>query len=314
MRVTNNMMLERSLRDINANIERLDRVQRDISTGKRIHRPSDDPTAMARVLVLRNNMALNTQYQRNIEAAHNQLSVSDTTLNSVVNVVQRFRSLMLTGQNGTLTSENRNSIVQEANQLRQELVSLGNTQVNGRYIFGGLKTDQPPYPAAPLTVYDGPNDNGQLSVEIAPAITIRYNVTAFQVFGDTANAPAAAGGAPAANGGANNLFDTIDEFITFMQSTTNNTNVTDISIPKLDVLRDQILNLRTDVGGKINRLEMSTLRLQEIGQNMETLLTNTESTDVAEASLRLNQHEATFRAALSVSARSLPLSLVDFLR
>lgn len=308
MRVTNNMMINRSLRDLNVNLSRMDTLQRDISSGKRIHRPSDDPTAMARVFVLKNNMALNEQYTRNIDAATNTLSITDTTLNSVGNAVHRLRALMLTGQNGTLSAENRKAIVQEAEQLRSELISMANTQVNGRYIFGGLKTDIAPYPPAPLTVYDGPNDQGKLSVEIAPRITMEYNVTAFQVFGDTTPP------APATPGTANNLFDVIDEFVGFMNAPTLTTDTTDISIPRLDAFRDSILNLRTEIGGKINRLDMSKTRLSEIGQNLETLLENTEATDVAAASLRLNQTEATFRAALSVGARALPMSLVDFLR
>ena len=80
MRITNNMMMNQSLRDMNANLTRLDRVQRDISTGKRIHRPSDDPTSMARAQVLRNSIAQNTQYKKNADNAESFLKMTDSTL------------------------------------------------------------------------------------------------------------------------------------------------------------------------------------------------------------------------------------------
>lgn len=299
MRITNNMIVDRSLMNINTNLGRLDRVQRDISTGKRIHRPSDDPTSMARALVLRQNMAQNEQYGQNIQAAQQFLSLTDSTIGEVTNTMMRLRNLVVQGANGHLRAQDRDAIITEVNQIREELRALGNTQVNGRYIFGGLKTQSEPLPE---DVTFGPNDNGKLSVEVGPGLTIDYNVTARELFGDT-TPPS-----------TYHLFEVMDEFVGMLSLGNSTPEISGVILSQVDFYMEDIKTKRTEVGGKINRLELANSRLEEINVGLEDLLTKTESTDIPQASLKLNQYEATFQAALSIGARSIPLSLVDFLR
>lgn len=299
MRITNNMMVNRSLADINANLARVDRVQRDISTGKRIHRPSDDPTANARAMVLRNNMAQNDQYRKNIAEASNFMAVTDTALGSITTTLLRLRQLAVQGASGHLRDEDRKAIVGEVQQLKEELRATGNTQINGRYIFGGLKTQSEPLPS---DVTFGPNDTGKLTVEIGPGIVMNYNVTSVEIFGDTTPP------------GIDHIFETIDEFVDLMGDNTSTPEISKISLAAIDGWLNRVKDIRTDVGGKVNRLEMSATRLEDVSLSLEGLLRDTEDTDITQASLKLNQYEATFQAALSVGARSIPLSLVDFLR
>lgn len=300
MRITNNMMVDRSLSNINANLNRLDKVQRDISTGKRIHRPSDDPTANARAMVLRTNMAQNEQYAKNIQAVDNFLSVTDSAIGQITTSVLRARQLAVQGANGHLRDEDRQAIINEVRQIQEELRALGNTQVNGRYIFGGLKTQTEPLPA---DVTFGPNDTGKLEVEVGPGLKIQYNVTAVELFGDTTAAEP-----------TQHLFGLLDEFVDLLDDGTSTPEISQYTIAGLDGWLTRIKDLRTEVGGKVNRLELAESRISEINLSLEGLLTDTEGTDIPTASLKLNQYEATFQAALSVGARSIPLSLVDFLR
>jgi flagellar hook-associated protein 3 FlgL len=323
MRISNNMMVNQALRDINSNLVRMDKNQRDISTGKRIHRPSDDPTSMARALVLRNSLAQNDQFEKNAAVAQSQLSVTDTTLSQVGDALQRLRQLAVQGASGNLRQEDRQAIRNEVMQLRDELKALGNTQLNGRYIFGGIKTDQTVYPNDPAGLPPGsgvtfsPNDMGTLTVEVAPNITLNYNVAAPRVFGDTTpQVPPAV---------AQNVFQVIDDFAGYLAGTlappagvtgsgTSNSAISEISLRDINSWLANVNQVRTEVGGKLNRLELARTRMEEANLSMNELLVDTEDTDIAEASLKLNSYEATYRAALSVGARSIPLSLVDFLR
>ena len=318
MRITNNMMIDRSLRDINANLNRLDKTQRDISTGKRIHRPSDDPTAMARALVLRNNLAQNEQYKKNVEYAEGHLAVTDSTLGQVTDALQRLRQLAVQASSGHLRDEDKGAIATEVDQIREELRALGNTQFNGRYIFGGIKTDQVVFPSDPpgwpegSGVQLGPNDRGRLSMEVAPKITLDYSVTGVEVFGDTMPPS------------TNNIFSVIETFVGYLDGTltppggtgsgTSNSAISEESLRDIGNFITSVGQVRTQVGGKMNRVELAKTRMEEFNLSMNSLLQETEDTDVAEASLKLNQYEATFRAALSVGGRAMPLSLVDFLR
>lgn len=318
MRISNNMMVNQSLRDLNANLVRMDKNQRDISTGKRIHRPSDDPTSMARAMVLRNSLAQNEQYNKNAAVAESQLKMTDTTLGQVGDALQRLRQLAVQGASGNLQQQDRLAIRNEVMQIRDEIKALGNTQLNGRYIFGGIKTDQVVYPEdvtglpAGNGVTFGPNDNGALIVEVAPNITIQYNTTAPRVLGDT-TPPS-----------TNNVFQVIDDFAGYLDGTlapppglasgTSNRAISEISLRDINTWLNNVNQTRTEVGGKLNRLELAKSRMQEANISMNELLVETEDTDIAEASLKLNSYEATYRAALAVSARSIPMSLVDFLR
>jgi flagellar hook-associated protein 3 FlgL len=318
MRISNNMMVNQSLRDLNANLVRMDKNQRDISTGKRIHRPSDDPTSMARAMVLRNSLAQNEQYNKNAAVAESQLKMTDTALGQVGDALQRLRQLAVQGASGNLQQQDRVAIRNEVMQIRDEIKALGNTQLNGRYIFGGIKTDQVVYPEdvtglpAGNGVTFGPNDNGGLIVEVAPNITIQYNTTAPRVLGDT-TPPS-----------TNNVFQVIDDFAGYLDGTlapppglasgTSNRAISEISLRDINTWLNNVSQTRTEVGGKLNRLELAKSRMQEANISMNELLVETEDTDIAEASLKLNSYEATYRAALAVSARSIPMSLVDFLR
>jgi len=299
LRVTNNAQIERSIFDINANGARLQSVQRDISTGTRLHRPSDDPTSNARAMVLKTTMAQNQQYVKNIQATGNFVQVTDTAMTNYVNALQRLRTLAVQGASGNLRAEDKAAISQEVTQLREEVRTIANQQYNGRYIFGGLKTDQAPYPQ---DVTLSPNDTGKLSTEISPGITVDYNVAAPTIFGDTTN------------GNTNNIFGVIDQFTTFLADGTSTDDISKTTIADIDGWLKTVETSRTNLGGLTNRLDLAQQRFGEVNTDLEGLLNDTEATDIASASLRMNQNSATFQAALSVAAKAVPLSLVDFLR
>jgi flagellar hook-associated protein 3 FlgL len=317
MRITNNMMMNQSLRDMNANLTKLDRTQRDISTGKRIHRPSDDPTALARAQVLRTSIAQNAQFKKNAENAESFLKMTDSTLGQAGDALQRLRQLAVQAASGNLRQQDRDAIYNEVKQIRDEVKALGNTQLNGRYIFGGIKTDQVVYPndafpPAGSGVTLSPNDNGSLVTEVAPNITMTYNVTGPRVFGDTT---------PPSN---NHVFQVIDDFMGYLNGTlappagsgigSSNRAISELTIRDLDSWLKNVNQVRTEVGGKLNRLDLAKSRMEEANTSMDSLLQETEDTDIAKASMELNSTQATYQAALSVGARALPLSLVDFLR
>jgi flagellar hook-associated protein 3 FlgL len=296
MRISNTMMTTQGLFDINNALQQMSQTQQDITTGTFIHIPQDDPTAYARAQALKTNLAQNAQYTKNMDAAKNFLDTTDTSLTTVAADMQRLRQLMVQGASGSLQPPDRQAIITEVNQIQQEIQAVGNTQVNGRYIFGGLKTQTQPLPAV---LAMAPNDTGTLSVEVAPGVTLPYNTTAVQVFGDTTT--------------TNTLWNIISQFTGFLALNTSNTNISTISLSRMDQWMTQVDNARTTVGALTNRVDISQSRLQDINNNLTTLLGKTQNTDVAKASLELNQSQAAYQAALAITARSVPLSLVDYL-
>lgn len=298
-RVTNNNAIDRTMRDLSASGFRRDRVQAQISSGKRILKPHDDPTGNARGMVLRTQLAQNDQYLKNIQSARSWVQTTDSTMGTYIDILQRLRTLTVQGASGNLTNQDRAAITSEVNQIREEIRALGNTQLNGRYLFGGIKTDQEVFPT---DVTLGPNDAGQLQVEISAGVTVPYNVRGTDLFGNTTPPNTV------------HIFDAIDELVGFLGQATQTTDISDTSLSRLDAFLDIAKAQRTNLGGLMNRLDLTESRFADISTSLDNLRRETEDTDVAKASLLLNQNEATFQAALAVGAKAIPLSLVDFLR
>lgn len=307
MRISNNTMIERAMRDINANKVRMSNVQRDITTGKRIHRGSDDPTTAARAAALRQQSAVNATYAENVDRATDYLMNTDAALTKLNDVLVRVRNVAIQGASGHLQQSDKQVLAKEITELREMLRTVGNSRdAEGRYLFGGLKTQTEPFPALDVTL--GPNDSGTMAVEVAQGSTITYNVTGVQVFGDLLAAPIPPSTFPPT------VYGTLDELASFLNAGTNDRSITDISLAKVEAHLTSLSQLRTDVGSRIQRMDLAKFRYEDLQLQLDGMLETAEGTDIADASLRLNQYEAAFRASLSVGSRALPLSLVDFLR
>jgi len=157
-------------------------TQLQVSTGRRIQSPSDDPAGAAQALSLSHADAANSQYQRNIDAANSRLGNEDQTLSSVSDLLGRVRTLALEGVNGTLGADDRKNVATEIRQRLAQLVSLANTKdANGEYIFAGNATHTQPFVQNGGAVnYVG--DQGQRSIAIAPGQTVATGDPGSDVF------------------------------------------------------------------------------------------------------------------------------------
>ena len=123
----------------------LDRTQQQVSSGKRLLTPSDDPISAARALDLRERLARLDQFDRNIVVAKNRLQDEEAALTNVNNLLQRVRELALQANNATQSNESRQLVAVEMRQHLNELVDLANTQGGtGDYLFAGNLTQTTP--------------------------------------------------------------------------------------------------------------------------------------------------------------------------
>lgn len=157
-------------------------TQLEVSTGRRILSPSDDPAGASRALGLTHADAANSQYSRNIDSANARLGNEDQTLSSVSDLLDRVRTLALEGQNGTLDAGDRKNIATEIRQRLSQLVALANSKdANGEYIFAGNATRTQPFVQNGGSVaYTG--DQGQRAIAIAPGQTIATGDPGSDVF------------------------------------------------------------------------------------------------------------------------------------
>ncbi len=142
MRITNKMMTNNSLYNINNNKNLLNKLENQYSTGKKINRPSDDPIIAVRALKFRTNLTEVEQYtDKNIPDALNWMEVTEGALSTINDLISAMNTYCNQGANDYLTAENRNSIAINLKQYAQQIYQEGNTNYAGRYVFSGYKTD-----------------------------------------------------------------------------------------------------------------------------------------------------------------------------
>ncbi|MFW5648199.1 MAG: flagellar hook-associated protein FlgL [Candidatus Alkaliphilus sp. MAG34] len=143
MRITNNMMISNMIRNLQTNIRRLDKAQMQHYTGKRIHRPSDDPVGITRSLKIRADINELKQYKKNVEDAMSWLENTEEAIISNYKGLERLRGdLAVQGANGVYTPEDMIKIQKEITEIKNQLISCANTTYSGDYIFSGKNTDE----------------------------------------------------------------------------------------------------------------------------------------------------------------------------
>lgn len=142
MRITNKMMTNNALYNINNNKNLLNNLEQQYSSGKKITKPSDDPIVAVRALKFRTNLAeLNQYYEKNIPDALAWMDVTESALKTVNGIITSMNTYCNQGANDYPTAEDRNAIATNLEQLRDQLYQEGNTNYAGRYVFSGYKTD-----------------------------------------------------------------------------------------------------------------------------------------------------------------------------
>lgn len=264
MRVTQSMLNTQMLQDYNKSLTRYQDLQHQMSTGKVINKPSDDPVGIGYSLRYRNSLSQNEQYQRNTDAAISWIDYTETMVSETNDVLQRARELAIEGANDSLSDEGREAIGAEIEQLYDHLISIGNTQFNGKYIFNGQQTDVKPYDQANAMNTD--TNEGSISLETSTGVSMSVNITGSDLFGDSSD--------------STNAFKILDGLKNALYN--NDQAAIDQSIGDLDSRIDHVLEKWSEIGAKSNRLELTKNRLDDENYNLNKLLSDVEDADMAE--------------------------------
>jgi flagellar hook-associated protein 3 FlgL len=181
---------------------RMSKTQLQLSTGKRIVTPSDDPTGAVRVVDLKSAIGRVEQYQDNADRARSRLEQEEGVLFSVTNLLQRSRELAVQGNNSaTMTVEDKQALAYEIRMLVDEMEGLANSQdSNGDYIFSGYKSGTKPFTRTATDTYTYAGDQGQRQLQISADRTIADGDNGFDLFMNVDTGPWATVTGAAASG------------------------------------------------------------------------------------------------------------------
>lgn len=188
MRISTIQAFNTGVQGVQDNYSRVTRTQEQVSSGKRILSPADDPVASVRLLQLDQQANKLAQYDANLTAATNSLSQEEAIINSINNNLQRVREIALQAGNGALDQGAREALGQELVEREEELVALFNSRnARGEYLFGGFQSQNPPFVKEPNGTYTYQGDEGQRSIQIAGSKQVAINDNGKNLFVDVPN-------------------------------------------------------------------------------------------------------------------------------
>lgn len=294
MRITQSMIIENFNRNLSQNLKRLADINDNISAQRRIRRPSDDPVGAAMALKIRRQLSAIEQYNSNAKDALTWLKDTETALTNTGNILQRLSELTVQAANGTLTAEERQKILYEVRELKDQLLQEANSTSVNRYIFGGYITDKPPFYVDEDTgKIEHNNPVGTIEYNLGHSERIPVNMIGSEVFEDIFNA-------------VEDLENALDKDLA--------DEISGNILENIKKSLDTILKYRAQIGARSNRLEATVARLDSDEIDNLDLLNSVEGIDLAKMITELKMEESIYRASLAVGARIIQPTLVDFLR
>ncbi|NOH16426.1 flagellar hook-associated protein FlgL [Clostridium cochlearium] len=316
MRVTNRMLANNFLTDMTTNLNNLQTLQQQLTSGKEIRRPSDDPLKVARAMQLHSEIGVNKQYNENIKDTLSWLEQTDTALGQLGDQSQRIRELLVSAGDIAYGTDERKKINDEIKEIIGQMSQTLNASFDGRFIFGGTRGT-----AKPVNVKDGKlvyadrfgnemtnaeNIMGEkLVTEISQGVRVEYNITSVDVIEFKDN-----------KGNDRDLRKILEDIVKHLDSDKDDDikKITNEDLEALDAVMDNILKLRSQAGAKGNRMESALDKNKEENFNLTEILSKTEDIDLVEKTMEYAVAISVYMASLQTSARVLQPTLMDYVR
>jgi len=295
MRITQRMTASRTLAGLEANQNALTRLQQEVSSGKVITRPSDDPAGTVSALQLRGEISRQDQWARNANDGVGWLGTLDTALTSANSTLRRVRDLVVQGlSSGTNSAQSLQALATEVSSLKDTLIADANTNYLGRPVFGGTTAATAAYSSS--GTFQG--DSVAVSRTIGAGNNVRVDVNGRDAFGDDST--------------GNDVFTLLSTIASNL--TSGNTAALGSNLTSLDKHSSNIVTKLADVGTRYGRVEQARINSDSKQLDLKSSLSGIEDVDLPKTLMNISLQQAAYQAALKSTASIVQPSLVDFLR
>ncbi|MDR3207343.1 MAG: flagellar hook-associated protein FlgL [Oscillospiraceae bacterium] len=309
-RVTNSMMISNFNRNLYANTAKMNRFQSQLATNRKIVRLSDDPVGVVKSLNARSRLNSLEQYQRNLSDAQGWLTQSESVVSELNTIVKRVYELSVSMANEVKTPEDRQASAHEIKELMEHVVTLANTTLGDKYLFGGYNVTRAPFEidATGEMTYNKLNMTDPAD---RTALLDLDNVISYEI-GFGIDMPVSISGVRLMGLDDNNIYSQIKD----LYEKASSAQLEDLTpfIDKFQSLQRNVIDLQAEIGGRQNRLDMMSDRFEQNIINYTQMKSDVEDLDQAEAIMNYSMAEAVYRAALGVGGRVLQPTLMDFLK
>ena len=347
MRITNMMMINTMNYNLSRNLTNMNSQYEQMATGKSFQTASDNPVAASKSMLYTSELSEIEQYQANASDATSRLSVTESSIDNVEDILERTRELTVQAANETLSESDLQAIQAEINELNDQLLEVSNTTYAGESLFGGYNVSSKPYVVndegvllynGSAAALDGPYSSGMSDGDILllydtydddQLTSSDSNQNMIYRIGDNSEVDVNIEGQELFGAGEDSLFAVMQKiematagatsYKRVDHSTTPHTVVgedLDLSalIGELDQCLEEVRATKAEVGARKNYVEISATRLKQDFNTYTALLSANEDADIAEVSMNLANAESVYNASLSAGAKIIVPTLSDFLR
>jgi flagellar hook-associated protein 3 FlgL len=301
-RITPAMVTASTLDDLNSSLSSLERTTNELSSGKTILEPSDNPYGASQVIDLQSQLDGLSAYASNTQDGISWETTAGSAMSSMNEVVQRVRELLIQGANGTYNQSDLNTMANEVEQMAEAVKQDANTQYAGQYVFAGTLTTAPPYKPGTEDAYQGNAEIVSRAVGQGASVTISTNISTLLGSG--------------ASSGDGKLLDTLRTIAQHLRGGTaeDRSALATGDLQNLDANIETLRQLQATAGSATDQLQTALTRNEDLQTSITESLANTEDTNVATASVEYSNEQASYEAALRAGATIVQESLLNFLQ
>ncbi len=293
MRISQSIIYDTFVNDVMRMQRSIYELSKKLSSGKEVNAPSDDPVKTDAILTADTMLASLTQYQRNVTSTITYLATAEQTFTSTKNVLTRMQELTVAMASGTVDANARSNAAIEVQTLFDQLISFGNTQVDGNYMFSGYETDTIAFDS--VGAYGG--DTNKHSVRIDANSTLSVGINGGEVFTGV--------------GGGIDIYQSITNLVTALNAD-DGVNII-AAIGTLETSFNQISDAMSDVGAKLSRINAASDNLSDLKLRTRIHLSELEDVDIIRVVSELQGTQAALEASLTSAGKVFSVNIFNYL-
>lgn len=306
MKISTSLYFDRATQQLGGVQAKLSKVQEQLSTGLQIVKPSDEPDKASLVTRLEGEIARTLSYQETLKSVNVRLTAEETALKNSSDVMFRIKELTVQAANDTLGTLDRQSVAREISTLKEQILSLANSQdSNGNYLFSGSKATQPAFSKDDTgrVIYQG--DHARMKVNVGDNRRMNLNMPGSDAFVRVVRDDGKGGKVGV------DFFQSLDDLVNAIQSTDRSGIQRGIS--ELDTLQNGISEGLGQVGADLTVVDFQNSLLDQVKLRLETTRSDVQDLDYTEAITRMNKDQLALEAAQSSFAKISQMNLFKFL-
>lgn len=297
MRITNNIIQQTSVTNVRKNLKDIYRSQQEISTGRKLIKPSDDPLGGSVSMQTRTSLRSVEQYRRGIDIANSRATAEEAVLDQVTNVLTRAKELAIAMSNDTVNAEQRKTTAIELDELFKEVVNLANTRYGDGYLFGGTGPNTRPYEVVTSGLdldFTTTSPSGSIQIAISDTNSVPANHNGVEVFEDTG------------------AFASLRDMATALRQGDRDAIIA--ATDDIDTAFAGIQNVLGAVGSRVASLQITGANLDALKVGLEVLQSDVEDADMEKSITELMSRQTSYQAALMTTSRIVGMTLADYMR